>query len=213
VFPKRQTGEEQYPKVPNNKAAVRYTAFADIPYEQEHLEIISCLVQSSGGGDDGGDGGCDNILDSTRDCHNNTHLHAAARLGRMQVVARLLRQGVNVNVINAYGETPLYLAALFRHIAIIICLLEHRADVAIGNNFDGNTPLHVAAQWGQLEAVGWLCHYGGRSVMTAHNKEGWTALDLAKKRCLYLEKRNFGNPVSTIKLLEERITVHGHIHD
>jgi hypothetical protein len=64
--------------------------------------------------------------------------------------------------------------------------------------------LHVAAQWGQAEAVALLCQYGGRSVLTARNKEGWTALDLVKRRRLYLERRNIGNPVATINLLEEQ---------
>jgi ankyrin repeat protein len=78
------------------------------------------------------------------------------------------------------------------------------ADMAIANNFDGNTPLHVAAAWGQLEAVEGLCLYGGSRALTARNNDGWTALDLAKRRRAYLEKRQMGNPVATIRLLEER---------
>jgi Ankyrin repeats (3 copies)/Ankyrin repeat len=162
--------------------------------EEEHLNIVRRLVHHKGGNS--------SILDTTRDCHNNTHLHAAAREGRINVINYLLQNNANVNVQNAYGETPLYLATAHRHTNVIITLLEHGADIAIVNDNDGNTPLHVAAQGGQFEAVGWLCLYGGDDILTARNKDGWTSLDLAKNRRLDLERMGMGNPVSTIRLLE-----------
>jgi acyl-coenzyme A thioesterase PaaI-like protein len=201
-------------------APVKYGAFADIPYEQEHLDVISRLLQPSGGGGaaaggHGGGYGGNSILDDTRDCHNNTHLHAAARTGRADAVAKLVHNGANVNVRNAYGESPLYLAALFRHTAIVTCLLEQGADMAIANTEDGNTPLHVAALWGQLAAVEQLCRFGGfgSAAITARNKGNKTPLDLAKSRRIYLEKRRIGNPVATIRLLEERQTGHAYKKD
>ena len=182
-----------------------YAAFADIPYEQEHLDIVNCLLRQAAA-----DGGVVNILNSRRDIHNNTHLHAAARLGRGRVVTILLQHGADVNVRNAYGESPLYLAVLFRHGAEVTCLLEHGADVALANEGDGNTPLHVAAAWGQAEAVGRLVKYSSGAVLIACNREGRTALELARNRQAYLDKRNIGNPASTIRLLEERLTAHAY---
>ncbi len=112
-----------------------------------------------------------------------------------------------MNVQNVYGETPLYLAALFRHGLVLTRLLEHGARVAIAKE-DGNTPLHVAAMWGQSDSVSRLCRYDGGQTLTARNRDGHTPLDLAKGRRSYLERRNVGNPTSTIRLLQERLTVH-----
>jgi ankyrin repeat protein len=155
----------------------------------------------------GGGASVSGVLNATRDSHGATHLHAAARLGRLRVISNLLEHGAEVNVQNNYGETPLYLAALFRHGAVVVYLLKHGADAAMAKE-DGNTPLHVAAAWGQAEAVDALCRSVGegaqrRRLFAATNADGETALGLAKARRAYLERRNVGNPMTTIRMLED----------
>jgi ankyrin repeat protein len=184
----KQYGEQQH------QYDCQPAPFSDISSEQEHLDIVSRLR--------GGQ------FNAVRDCHGNTHLSAAARLGRLRVVAYLLQRGggdAGVNVRNAYGETPLYLAALFGHGGVVKRLLVHGGGVdaaAVANDADGNTPPHVAAEWGQAEIVGWLVCYGdGGGLLTACNKAGLTALELAVKRHPLLARRRQGKPELTMMWL------------
>ncbi len=68
-----------------------YAAFSDIPYEQNQLEIIHRLLKSVSTAAATGRPCDGDILNTTRDRHGNTHLHAAARLGRTRAVTILLQ--------------------------------------------------------------------------------------------------------------------------
>ena len=58
-------------------------------------------------------------------------------------------------------------------------LLSHKADVNARNS-DGQTPLHFAAQQGQLQAVEWLLKHG--ADVNARDNKGVTPLSLTKYR-------------------------------
>lgn len=77
-----------------------------------------------------------------------TMLHAAAKCGAEEVVAKLLEQGCDVEPMDACDDTPLHLAARGGHSGICELLIENgaTADAVNGLNL---TPLVVAAQEGK----------------------------------------------------------------
>ncbi len=66
-------------------------------------------------------------------------------------VRKLIEAGADVNVINKYGATPIYIASWKGFIDIVKLLLEARADV--NKAIKGVTPLFIASQEGHNEVV------------------------------------------------------------
>ena len=58
-----------------------------------------------------------------------TVLFSAVQAGVLDAVSRLLDAGIDVNTRNKDGQTPLMLAARFRHARLTTLLLERGADV------------------------------------------------------------------------------------
>jgi ankyrin repeat protein len=71
-------------------------------------------------------------------------LHDAARLGDLDGVKRHIAQGADVNEQDRNGSTPLFIAAIYGHAAVVELLLAHGADVHVKAR-GGATPLYVAA--------------------------------------------------------------------
>jgi len=79
---------------------------------------------------------------NTRDSRGNHALLLAAREGSLKVANFLLDQPlVQVEARNAQGESPLMMAALKGHLALVRRLIERKAEV----NKPGWAPLHYAA--------------------------------------------------------------------
>jgi ankyrin repeat protein len=83
------------------------------------------------------------------DEYGNTPLHYACRMGNVEIVKLLLKQGSDVNVKNEFGSTPLFYAG---EIQILQMLLSNGSDVNAQDD-DGNAPLHYAAKVGNYEIV------------------------------------------------------------
>ncbi|CAL1539874.1 unnamed protein product [Lymnaea stagnalis] len=79
------------------------------------------------------------------------------------------------------GATALHVASAKGYIKVMNILLEAGADVN-AEDFDGWTPLHAAAHWGQEEACKLLVD--NMCDMSHKNKAGHTAFDLAEKDML-----------------------------
>lgn len=98
-----------------------------------------------------------------------TPLHYAAERGPMYSFTFLIKHGADVHAQSLdTGETPLHVVDDLEKAQILI---EHEADVNASKT-DGSTPLHRAAQWGNLEMVKLLVDKGSR--VNAQTLEGKT---------------------------------------
>lgn len=131
---------------------------------------------------------------------NETPLHEAASMGRMDVVKYLVSKGADLSIRDSYGNTALEKAigrgrndvALF-----LISNMKKEKDIA------GNRPLHAAAENGNVEMTGILLDRGfdvnardnwGETPL--HNAISRDYLDIAK---MLIEKGADINAVSTVK--------------
>jgi len=93
-------------------------------------------------------------------------------------VNRLIREGVDVNVVGAYGRTALWVAAWDGHVECAAALINAKADVNKANE-NGSTPLHQASISGPLECVRvsrlWGVGVVGFSIRLMFFSTLWTA--------------------------------------
>jgi len=83
-------------------------------------------------------------------------LEGAAWSGNSEIVRLLIDRGVDVNIVNGYGYTPLWCAAYSGHTDIVGILLDAGAEV----NGPGNNPLKHPVQFGHTEVVRLLIDAG-----------------------------------------------------
>jgi hypothetical protein len=91
-----------------------------------------------------------------------TNLHFAANCGNLEIVSRLLEQGVPVDIAEDNGATALHRAVDFNHIEIVEYLLNKGANP---NPIDGNlkeTPLDIAVRKGHYAVAQLLRNYDAR---------------------------------------------------
>lgn len=84
----------------------------------------------------------------------------------------------NVNLRDAYGNTPLHYAAHRGHMSVIIKLLEKGAETNATNK-QNRTALHIAAKRGALECVRDLVSSGHTTDLDIQDEQGNTALHVA----------------------------------
>jgi hypothetical protein len=106
----------------------------------------------------------------------NRQLIEASRIGDIEKVKKLLKEGADVNAKNGYDATPLHLASLHGHVEIVKLLIENGADVNAKSSYDV-TPLHFAAYYGHIQVVKVLLEHGADPNIM--NKDGKAAIDLA----------------------------------
>jgi CubicO group peptidase (beta-lactamase class C family) len=102
-------------------------------------------------------------------------LHLAVLQGDEDTIRQHIEAGSDINEKDAYGSTPLVVAATFGRTAAAEMLLEALADPEIPNN-DGSAPLHVAAFLGHTEIVKALLDAGADPH--SRNMSGSTAYDI-----------------------------------
>lgn len=126
-----------------------------------------------------------------RDFRGDTPLHLAAAWGSQKVAKLLLKYKACINAKNKQDETPLHYAAGHDTWATVtkdpegivkVLLAANGADVNVNaRDKSGNTPLHYAAKRikEHPKVAQILLEYG--ADVEAKNKNGETALDIAKK--------------------------------
>lgn len=88
-----------------------------------------------------------------------SHLHWAARVGKVEEALTALAQGDDVNAMNVHHASALMLAAHEGHLAVVDLLLDAGADVGLAHP-NGRTALHFAASKGYLKIVEALVAHG-----------------------------------------------------
>ncbi|XP_077161756.1 ankyrin repeat and protein kinase domain-containing protein 1 [Paroedura picta] len=105
-------------------------------------------------------------------------LHRMVIEGNPEMVAALLRQGVDVDQKAPGGLTALILAVQKRSLEIISLLLQHGADAGLPDH-DGWTPLHFTGQNGDDRIARLLLDH--KAEVDAQELDGWTPLHLASQ--------------------------------
>ena len=87
-------------------------------------------------------------------------------------INELLESGVNVNVKDKYGNTPLYYASTYGQLQIAKLIIEYGADVNI--KCYGSTPLHQASYNRRTEVTKLLLECN--ADVNVKDSIGWTPL-------------------------------------
>ncbi|CAL1301545.1 unnamed protein product [Larinioides sclopetarius] len=162
---------------------------------------------------------------NTQDCRGNSVLHSAInacvskdqdwncdnpycphRAPDMNIIWRLLRhKGINVNIRNLQGHTPLLWAVKDKNLEIVTALLLKSANVHIGNYFH-ETPMHAALSHSNpdIDIVGELLRRGGSIACFDKNRE--TPLDRVLKREEVAESNTFLEELVKVVAFYEKFT-------
>jgi len=97
-----------------------------------------------------------------------TALHDAVFEGRADICRILLDGGASVNILDRYGQSPLFFAPT---VQICRLLCEAQADTYLVNK-QGQTALHLAGRAGFREVLEWLTANCSDDVVTLHDKYG-----------------------------------------
>jgi ankyrin repeat protein len=141
---------------------------------REHLADIEELLRAAGATDDGE--GAERLLAGIRahdaatvrsaldaagdpnatDDVGNPLVCIAAEHGDTESVAALLDHRANINALNGYKASPLYLAISFRHTDTAALLIDRGAEI----NPKQNSPLQIAVHTGDMDTVTLLLDKG-----------------------------------------------------
>lgn len=117
-----------------------------------------------------------------RGLDNWTALHFAANEGHSEVVKELLSlPDIEKEPVSSINRTPMHLGAIRGHTNIVRMLLDCRTKPEVDRNckdFDMNTPLHYASEYGHFECIIYLIKEAGADPFIK-NKFGYTPSDIA----------------------------------
>uniref|UniRef100_A0AAV1UW55 Ankyrin repeat protein n=1 Tax=Peronospora matthiolae TaxID=2874970 RepID=A0AAV1UW55_9STRA len=104
-------------------------------------------------------------------------LLSAVQLGDLEIMEMLVEYDANVNLRNTDNVSTVHVAVACQTLPVLQLLLEHDAFVNTRNDFNGKTPLHLAAQFGNLPMCKLLMNHGA----SIHHKtaRGLDVVDLA----------------------------------
>jgi ankyrin repeat protein len=141
--------------------------------------------------------------------YGNTALHLAAEEGHLEILKLLLASGADPTIKDFDQNSPLHSGANHGNPTILALLLARIEDLGVDSkayinrvNAEGNTALHLAAQYGNLEAIELLLQRGAE--IDSLNSYGYTPLGLAIQcSCSQVNLINLllehGSQVSTVE--------------
>lgn len=136
---------------------------------------------------------CDPTL---ADNDGNLPIHIAARHNRLDCLRFLLETGNRLETVtlgSSKRRTSLHIASICGSIKVVHWLAEKGANVH-ARDINGNTPCHLAAQYGRAESFNCLLNHGA-SVIIKNNRDE-TPLDVAKRS---------GHPLLIAKAVENTV--------
>lgn len=126
-------------------------------------------------------------------------LVTAARYQQADLMQFLLDRGADVNIQDFHGDTPLHMIAYHCPLDKIelLCdiLINHKKIHINKTNNVGQTALHIASMWGQVNLVRLLLDYGANVHILTESKD--TVLSYAKTFCIAKSQKDI------IQLLEK----------
>jgi len=108
----------------------------------------------------------------------DTVLHAAASIGDVELISFFMGYGVEVEVLNAQGNSPLHLAAEAAQLSSVTLLVELGADLNVRNGI-GESPLMLVCRKGNAQAARFLLEM--KADAEACTKLGDTPIQLAQR--------------------------------
>jgi ankyrin repeat protein len=106
-------------------------------------------------------------------------IHRAAYKGDLKKVKKIIERDPNqINIKDALGTTPLYLASMQGHTEVVEFLIVHGANIELGNDL-GERPLAKAAKFGHYETLKTLLEHG--ATVNCKDKYGQTPLHEAAR--------------------------------
>ena len=160
--------EQLIVKYPQHVNAIggRYKTPAVAALVGRHFQLAKVLHRNGSSVDQQGNAG-------------SSPLHSAAGSYDLEMVQVLLDYGIDVNVRNDYGSTPLAYTGQSQFSndpRVVRLLLDHGADPNV-SNLSGTTPLYHASRSGNVEMVRLLVERD--ASIEAQNVGGMTPLDVA----------------------------------
>ncbi len=98
--------------------------------------------------------------------------------GHIDVMVWILDKDASMLTANSFGWTPFHSAAQGGYLQVLDELWKLNSTLLNHADMNGNTPLHVAANEGRLDAVKWICQQSPNQA-TVKNIAGFTAYQVA----------------------------------
>ena len=155
----------------DHKANVNDRIHSDTPIilaaRKKQEPIVNALLSDSG------------CLVDAKGQDGYTALHCSCRDGHVDIVRTLVDHKANVNATTDSGDTPLTLAAKYKHDNVVHALLSGSQCLVDAKGQDGYTALHYSCRYGHVDIVRTLVKH--KDNVNARTDSGDTPLTLAAK--------------------------------